>query len=85
MSVHGPWRLIRLPVGSDRGRRFHSRPVHPAEETKRTLEAMQNAIRVLALGIDFRRFSRFERFTPEVLSHHTGDVALHQHFRQAAM
>ena len=56
-----------------------------AEETKRTLEVMQNAIRVLALGIDFRRFSRFERFTPEVLSHHTGDVALHQHFRQAAM
>ena len=53
-----------------------------ARETKRAIEDMQDAMRVLALGIDYRKYARFERLTPKVLRHYNGDVRLHQRFSQ---
>ena len=53
-----------------------------ARETKRAIEDMQDAMRVLALGIDYRKYARFETLTPEVLRHYTGDVRLHQRWSQ---
>ena len=53
-----------------------------ARETKRAIEDIQDAMRVLALGIDYRKYARFETLTPEVLRHYNGDVRLHQRWSQ---
>ena len=37
---------------------------HFVDRVKESLEAQQNAIKMLALGIDYRKYSRFKRLTP---------------------
>jgi len=37
------------------------------DNVKESIEAMQNAIKILALGIDYRRYSRFKMLTPHIL------------------
>jgi hypothetical protein len=44
-----------------------------AESVNESLEAMRGAIKILSLGLDFRRFSRFEMLTPVVNHFVRGD------------
>jgi len=39
-----------------------------------SLEAMQGAVKVLALGMDYRKYARFRRLTPKVRRSYTGKV-----------
>lgn len=37
------------------------------DRVRESIEAMQSAVKVLALGIDYRKYSRFKRLTPHVM------------------
>ena len=42
------------------------------DKVRDSLQAMRDAVRVLALGLDYRRYSRFRLLTPEVRIDHSG-------------
>lgn len=50
------------------------------DRVKESLEAMQDAIKVLALGMDYRKYSKFKRLTPNVTRIPRGDLDLHRRF-----
>lgn len=50
------------------------------DKVKESLEAMQEAIKVLAMGIDYRRYTKFNLFTPDVSQ--TMDGKFHTYRRQ---
>lgn len=50
------------------------------DRVKESLEAMQDTIKVLALGMDYRKYSKFKRLTPNVTRIPRGDLDLHRRF-----
>lgn len=50
------------------------------DRVKESLEAMQDAIKVLALGMDYRKYSKFKRLTPNVTRIPRGELHLQRRF-----
>lgn len=48
------------------------------DRVKESIEAMQGAIKVLALGIDYRKYSKFKQLTPHVVRGLSGDWGVFQ-------
>jgi hypothetical protein len=51
------------------------------DKVKESLEAIQNAIRILAMGIDYPRYSRFDLLTPQVLKSREGEHIVEREYR----
>ena len=74
LTLHGSFRL-----GLQRGRGMSSEEHRFAEfvdRVKESIEAMQGAFKVLALGIDYRKYSRFKQLTPHVVRGLNGEWGL---------
>lgn len=48
------------------------------DRVKESLEAIQEAIKILAMGIDYRRYTRFKFFTPHIVRVMSGDYIIHR-------
>ncbi len=48
-----------------------------ANDVESALENMQNAIKILALGLDYRRYVRFQLLTPSVIKLSNGNYQVH--------
>lgn len=52
------------------------------DKVKESIEAMQSAIKMLALGIDYRKYSRFKMLTPHLTQVMSGDWVIHRRFEE---
>lgn len=52
------------------------------DRVKESVEAMQGAMKVLALGIDYRKYSRFKMLTPYLSHTLGGGVHVHRRFKE---
>jgi hypothetical protein len=50
------------------------------DSVKESIEAIQDAIKILALGIDFRKYSRFKLLTPHLTRMMSGDWEIYKRF-----
>jgi len=53
------------------------------DNVKESIEAIQDAIKMLALGIDYRRYSRFKMLTPYLSKVLSGDYIIYRGFEKA--
>lgn len=53
------------------------------DKVKESIEAMKDAIKVLALGIDYRKYSRFKMLTPHLTHNIGGDWIVRRRFEEA--
>ena len=51
------------------------------DNVKESLEAMQDAIKMLALGIDYRKYSKFKMLTPHVIAVESGHPVISRRFK----
>lgn len=63
MTFHSS-HLMGLRYGSSTS--FEKKLGSFVDNVKESIEAIQNAIKILALGIDYRRYSRFKMLTPHI-------------------
>ncbi len=52
------------------------------DRVKESLEAMQDAMKVLALGMDYRKYSKFKRLTPHVTHTYGGGLQLYRRYKE---
>jgi len=52
------------------------------DNVKESIEAMQDAIKMLALGIDYRKYSRFKMLTPHLTRVMSGEWVIGQRFKE---
>jgi hypothetical protein len=52
------------------------------DRVKESVEAMQGAMKVLALGIDYRKYSRFKIFVPHISHNLGGGTQVHRRFKE---
>jgi len=52
------------------------------DKVKESIEAMQSAIKMLALGIDYRKYSKFKMLTPHLTRVISGNWVIHRHFEE---
>lgn len=48
------------------------------DNVKESIEAMQQAVKILALGLDYRKYSKFKLLMPHVSRVHSGDYVVQQ-------
>jgi len=53
------------------------------DKVKESIESMQDAIKMLALGIDYRKYSRFKMLTPHLTQVMSGDWVIGRRFEEA--
>lgn len=53
------------------------------DNVKESIEAMQDAIKMLALGIDYRKYSKFKQLTPHLTRVMSGDWVIHRRFEES--
>ena len=51
------------------------------DKVKESIESMQSAIKMLALGIDYRKYSRFKMLTPHLTRVMCGEWLIHRRFK----
>jgi len=52
------------------------------DKVKESIEAMQSAIKMLALGIDYRKYSRFKMLTPHLTRVMSGEWIINRRFKE---
>lgn len=50
------------------------------DRVKESIEAMQDAIKILALGLDYRKYSKYKQLTPDLSRVLSGDWIIHRRF-----
>ncbi|MDP2836374.1 MAG: hypothetical protein Q8N97_05275 [Methanobacteriaceae archaeon] len=50
------------------------------DKTKESLEDLSDAMKILSLGIDFRKYAKFKMLTPEVIDSHPPNIIRNQKF-----
>jgi len=53
------------------------------DRVKESIEAMQEAIKILALGLDYRKYSKFRQLTPHLTMVMSGDHFIRRKFEEA--
>lgn len=78
LSFHGSFFMgLRGNVGTN-----ERRLAEFVDRVKESVEAMQGAMKVLALGIDYRKYSRFRMLTPHVNHTYGGGVHVNRRFKE---